>query len=519
MPSDGTKSQRHAQRFRECSAPHAVLQKYLSTSKEMETRELLRHISHVCAWVALAQPLPDAAKRLGPTTITTTMPTGSNDNNNNDNNQNLSPVRLLSKMLRLRGRARLDDRVRVALEAVASCCKVALGSDPSCNSNSNNNSSSSNNNNSNNSNHDNNNRYQRADWLELKSALPRFQKRHKAEMEPQSGDACFEAADVLMFKRVGRLNDGICRWQHLNNNTTNNNNSDLLESLVLVADRKERLAETLQGADIDTLHLRKLLYEVIGALSPPRSTSQASDQMAPLDDLAAERLQKGAAIQKSVREILARGILAWRTQLQLEDLQIEPILGHVRNLIQEVEGRHIDVQHACEGKQWSKLKEAVGLTEAVSPAEGMIPGSQEEEQQQKRKHGTGFATEAKSHRSIEAGRYTPNAQIQALDCVVDRPQCEEVLLCTGCGLEVFSFWYVRRLRRKDYALLRPINGHRKAGFRCGDLKPISATVSSVPDNLQYARMQEETVKSCTQPRFWPAFFVCVCVCSCGCSCC
>merc|ERR1719221_1852914 len=88
---------------------------------------------------------------------------------------------------------------------------------------------------------------------------------------------------------------------------------------------EKRFAELTSNIELDTLHLRALLYEVATALSPPRPKCARNAERVCMDDLAAECLQKSALIQKSLRKIVSSCISLWRDQLQLEDEQIEPI--------------------------------------------------------------------------------------------------------------------------------------------------------------------------------------------------
>ena len=132
----------------------------------------------------------------------------------------------------------------------------------------------------------------------------------------------------------------------------------------VVMDLETQLAQFLAGESVDALRLRRLLYEMVGALSPPRMKSSPMENTVPLDNLAAERLKETALIQRRVREVLIKALSLWRKTLKLEDLQIEPILGHLQQTIEHFERRHLDVQHARAGGQWQRLKAAIGLPQA-----------------------------------------------------------------------------------------------------------------------------------------------------------
>ena len=55
------------------------------------------------------------------------------------------------------------------------------------------------------------------------------------------------------------------------------------------------------------------------------------------DKLAAERLMKSPAVQKRVHNLMAQGLILWREGLDLEDVQIELILSHLRAMIHKFE--------------------------------------------------------------------------------------------------------------------------------------------------------------------------------------
>ena len=106
----------------------------------------------------------------------------------------MSLVIVLAKMLSLCGRTKPDERVKVALEAVRSCCKAVLGASS-------------------------NQSDDQQDWIDLQHRLPKQQlKRRFAESAAAPvgaatlalGGEDIEAEDVLRLKRVRRLNRGIC---------------------------------------------------------------------------------------------------------------------------------------------------------------------------------------------------------------------------------------------------------------------------------------------------------------------
>lgn len=318
-PSREAKFKQHARKFRDCSKPSAVLQKYASKSEGMAWKELHRCITHVCAWVALAEPLLDAAKPIG--------------------DKNLSPVHVLTKMLGLRRPSTpLDDDVRAALQKVLPCCKVALESE-SC--------------------------HHKEDWLKLKKSLPPNLGKEKQPLtdtrkrkQPLTDnvDTCnaeplngfdVESTELLMSKRVRRFNHELTQWQDCTS----------FEKWVHVVRIYKQFERILMSQDVDTFQLHSLLYQVVGFLDAPQARSQSNGK--PVVD---DRLMTSTKTQSIVREILARGVNLWKHGLLLENLQIEPILGHTCEFIENFEKLHGHVQQACAGKQWQTLKVAAGLS-------------------------------------------------------------------------------------------------------------------------------------------------------------
>eukprot|EP00928_Gymnodinium_smaydae_P099570 TRINITY_DN9541_c0_g1_i1.p1 TRINITY_DN9541_c0_g1~~TRINITY_DN9541_c0_g1_i1.p1 ORF type:complete len:541 (+),score=29.32 TRINITY_DN9541_c0_g1_i1:67-1623(+) len=477
MSSHETKLQRHARKFRECSTPHAVLEVYATKAQTMKKSELLRHICHVCAWVALAQPLHVAANRLGP--------------------KGLSPVRVLTEMISLHGLCRLDDRARAALRAVCSCCDVALESDSCC---------------------------YKDDWQRLSEVLSRLRKRVRTEVEhsnaltesrlkeqPRVKNDCekeMNTFEVFAFKRAKRLNVSICKWRQY----------DLVEGRSRAADMESRLTAILQSASVDTVALRKLLYEAIGALSPPRSSPEQGDQTLRLDDLVAERLRESALIQLNVRKILVNGLNSWRSSLCLEDVQVEPILERVRYLIQSFEERCGHIQHAQASTQWEELKAAVGLCEAqvglISgetsrpavkldqslPSRGPHVSSKDnldvalpiqEQPKVVRK------TTPRSLFSTIGEYYEVGARFQALDAVVHRPAQPKTLECQHCSHRILASWYFINPNTKKERVIVPFSGHsvcrsklgnkRLAQFRATDGFPSIRSELSALDYCEHKR--------------------------------
>ena len=80
----------------------------------------------------------------------------------------------------------------------------------------------------------------------------------------------------------------------------------------LIADIEVQFTQLLHSSPLDTLQLRKVLYEIVGALSPPRVKPESNEETVPMDDLAAARLKKASRVQRRVHELVAQGLLLWR---------------------------------------------------------------------------------------------------------------------------------------------------------------------------------------------------------------
>jgi len=74
-----------------------------------------------------------------------------------------------------------------------------------------------------------------------------------------------EVCDALWFHRLRRLNRSVAKWR----------DQDCHDNHAQVLQLDRRLCDLLHQTPIDTLALRKLLYDAVGALSSPRARSQS----------------------------------------------------------------------------------------------------------------------------------------------------------------------------------------------------------------------------------------------------
>eukprot|EP00928_Gymnodinium_smaydae_P046845 TRINITY_DN31229_c0_g1_i1.p1 TRINITY_DN31229_c0_g1~~TRINITY_DN31229_c0_g1_i1.p1 ORF type:complete len:478 (+),score=41.63 TRINITY_DN31229_c0_g1_i1:177-1436(+) len=418
----------------------------------MDCPLLLRHIAHVCAWIALAHPLEAAAHR--------------------NDKTNLSPVTVLSTLLGICRRKRLDDRVRQALDAVRSCCEVVLGSQSeACE--------------------------HTVDWKMLCDQLPTRQRKRKlndmSTPSPKDIDSCasiydIDKLDVVMLKRVERLNRCICKWQQ----------RDLDDNIAASRDIEERLERILAAETIDTVALRKVLYELVGALSPPRLLPSPCAESLPMDELTALNLRKSAALQRRIRNMLLTGILTWRSQLQLEDEQIDPLLSRVGAFISHFEKMHSsDIRQACSWRQWKKLYAASASSsddgiDAVGTSDGKSAAGQRHHVRQ-------------GKASAKDGVYTPSASRKRLKYVEHRPSEEFTVRYGTCGHEIKSAWWFVRPGFPPRVLV-PQNGHKipmpPTGKVCGKYRRVDGgpTFSDLFANLDICEHNQQIGRASCRER-------------------
>eukprot|EP00928_Gymnodinium_smaydae_P001175 TRINITY_DN10439_c0_g1_i3.p1 TRINITY_DN10439_c0_g1~~TRINITY_DN10439_c0_g1_i3.p1 ORF type:complete len:340 (+),score=69.24 TRINITY_DN10439_c0_g1_i3:149-1168(+) len=299
MAGSWAKMKLHARKFSECRSPEVVLKRYTRIASEMDEGKLQQYMCHVSAWIVLAQHPKDAIQLVG--------------------KSELSPVRVLLTMLRLRGRARLSDRLWAALRAVKTYSENALRSTEG------------------------KQMEFEKDWHELLQSLPALRKRTRIE----ASLAAEEADDVFTFKRLRRLQNSVSWWRSCDTSAAR-------AALAKIAQQMSCIAETR-----DALQLRQLIYELIGCLSPPRLLPGDDSTAEPMDIESQERLRRTAEIQKQARKNLLEAISIWRCDLSLDDAQITPILDFIGNHIKRFEKKSGSLNRACASDDWLALRLAV----------------------------------------------------------------------------------------------------------------------------------------------------------------
>merc|ERR1719171_401802 len=242
-----------------------------------------------------------------------------------------------------------------------------------------------------------------------------------------------------MMKRVRRMHDRRLRWEH----------ESFAEKDRITAAMERELSgiDVASAGDIEGKMLRELLYGAFAALSYPRAKPVFHGGGVPMRLQDAEQLQMAAALQKRVRRILLEGLIVWRKQMNLEDIQIEPILVALRSQIERFERcTSMEVKQACGGTQWAKLKNAIW---------------DEEEETDLPRVPSRTGVNAGSRAAIIGQVYTPHEKIRQLAAVRQR-EPGVTLKCNACGFEINSSWYVKD---KDGVekVLRPHNGHAACG--------------------------------------------------------
>jgi len=88
-----------------------------------------------------------------------------------------------------------------------------------------------------------------------------------------------------------------------------------------------------------------------------------------MDEESIQRLRSLAEVQKRIRRILVLAMATWRSDLALEDLQIDPIIMHIRGYVKRFQDVHGNIRQACAATQWQQLSSAISCPDAEGGAE------------------------------------------------------------------------------------------------------------------------------------------------------
>eukprot|EP00928_Gymnodinium_smaydae_P090713 TRINITY_DN74472_c0_g1_i1.p1 TRINITY_DN74472_c0_g1~~TRINITY_DN74472_c0_g1_i1.p1 ORF type:complete len:456 (+),score=29.86 TRINITY_DN74472_c0_g1_i1:182-1549(+) len=369
------------------------MDKYAEASASLDRAKLLRCICHVGAWVALL-PEKDVIACVGAS--------------------GRSPIKLLTQLLQMRGRGKMTEWMRGALQLVSRrASKHTL------------------------------NESARSAWAELRRCLPTGLK--SVPKSPVLRSSC--ASERFARKRLVLFEKELQLWSHI----------DDQQKAVRLRALEEQYGKLSSCEHLDPIQLRLFLRQVAAAISSPRALS-AHDTGVPMDVFASESLRHASARQHSLRRMLTWALTAWREAFQ--DEQIEPILDHIRDFVTKFELMHGTISCACSAKQWRRLKAA---------SEGRTnPSDADSVARVRRKHNE-YQRRLTTKSSQRDGVYTPAAEVIAYPYVSQGPSID--LQCTVCAGIVTSCWYAKcgtRYGDKKRVIV-PLNGH--AGCKGSRLKP------------------------------------------------
>lgn len=333
---------RHTRLFQRHTNKAEVLKRYLSEATRLDAGSLKRHMCHIGAWTALL-PLDLAAQPLG--------------------DENLSPARVLARLLQVHSSIRLTPWLRGILCLVAARLRQVLQDEP-CQSTSH--------------------------WAELRYSIPRavWKNLHRQCLELHVGEAGATidtegsstkhdkmgphgGADESMERRrdnedelprdEGSTYGASANSKHLKMFSRELESWKVLElddRLLRVSELESHLASIGSGSDADARLLRSVIRELACALAPPRLKGSAEDASELLDVVAADRLQAAANLQRHLRRLLLDAIMTWRG-IWADEAQIDLMLEHVRCLIRKYEMRAGPIAGANAGRQWGLLLDAL----------------------------------------------------------------------------------------------------------------------------------------------------------------
>ncbi|CAK0810945.1 unnamed protein product [Prorocentrum cordatum] len=384
--------QKHLEAFKGASDRARVLERYSEaavTASALHRKVVLRYACHVGAWTAML-PAEEAVASCGP--------------------EGLSPVRVLARLLQHWGKGPLTPWLRGILRLVEERLREVHSTSAGC-------------------------------WEELRQAMPRLRKDRASgygsdgvhTRAAQKNSLCSTIADkkrALTLKALRkRQRDALIEADGLRG----------LHREAAIAAALQRGKAALLEEDPDAIV--EIVSDCIGFLEPPRRKATRSKEEA-MPDEAKDRLRAG--VQRKLRTL----VLQLFGCLDLQDADTLKLLAvPFGRLCCILRGGGAE-RPACEA-QWLRIRDLAARFEErqeqgpihAPPPTALAAGEELPLAAGTRKVGTGLAKEAKGHRSIREGRYTPNRQILAFSCVEERQGEEEVLICSGCALEVRTCWY------------------------------------------------------------------------------
>lgn len=275
----------HARKFRQHRDPARLLAKYSDFDAYASRQSLLRHTCHVCSWVVSLPRSEDIAV-----------------------DASISPVRVLTKLMRGRKEGPLTPRLRALLQRVRTRIADALGSTML-------------------------NDGDRGCWEELQHSLPRQSKKRKREEFAGSwGMHTSRMPALIDTEEISK--EIVKRQSHFH---------DLGDQQCAARQLLSQAREAQTESDAARLH--QLLLTSVSCLAKPRMKPQASSGNV-MDNVAKDRLK--AAVQATVRRVvlICLNDLAKKPGA-LQSKVVRTSLLHIHNLIDA-----IDLKQASSKKQW-----------------------------------------------------------------------------------------------------------------------------------------------------------------------
>ena len=286
--------QRHAEKLLSNPRPLGVLQRYKEKAHAQGTEKLQQFLVHVSAWVAL---LP---------TESTLLP---------------ACVELLSELLRLRGRVKLNTWLHGSLRLVGHRVHAGLrGELPSSAS---------------------------VDWKCLKKHLPKKVLDVQISQLLERSKVCVSSGSGGAEKSAQVLQKAISKWQMA---------SEAKRQEMLTALRAKCEMPSSGDVEADRLLRLSIVQGLVGAMSPPLKASidRAREEVASSSEQGNE-----AVSQQEVRRLLIQVL----PKLDLADDLLQACLHRLKALISDFETRHaIPVKDAAQGRQWAQISQFLGLS-------------------------------------------------------------------------------------------------------------------------------------------------------------
>lgn len=414
-------ARRHARKYLASTRKAQVLQRYAGARSTQSRPQFLRHLCHACAWVALL-PAEVAA--------------GAGD-------EALSPVRVLTIMLRQRGRGALTSRLRNSLDRVRGRVAGVLAASAHSDA--------------------------RPAWEELWRALPqsRTNSEPQASMEHHAeiaaGPGAVTAGGATAAESWPSA-AGESRTMTLHA-VREEQRRVLIRAGSHAASRHAEIAAVLwRGQDAltraDPEAMVRAVVECVGFLSAPRQKATIHTGKAMTEEAT---LQLQAATQTRLRHLLLRLLGAsGGGGLDLGDpgtctLLLRP-LERLRHLLRDQK-----VSKLASSRQWSALA-------------GML----DEAQHKRCDEDVGGHTQANGIGpglvGCDGKVWQPYPRVRGFSTVQHRPAEATVLRCTQCAVEIVSAWYFVNPSSGKSFVLTPHNGHSRCGgapFKAADGSPVA----------------------------------------------